>query len=478
MQRLYFCNNVYALERNGVNMKRQRVGKVLNIVVFVCVVLTFLLVFLLGFLAKDVFSYNTSINGVDCSFYSVDGAKNKLERHMNDATLELKFADDKEYTCIGSHFEIKSNSEKIAELLKSQGKENVSDTNYSLEDLYSVNEKKVKEYLSSLSVFRDSNIRKPQNATLEWNEKNQVYIKPEVEGNELSVDDAYEFMLKELKKGKTVIDFKQVTKIKPTILADDEKLIQQRDEINKIVGTTITYTLHDGSEYVLDSSVMKDWVKQGDDGYYSIELEARVSDFVDKLAKKAQYSLTSTKFNATGIGEISIAFGRKTYATVDKEKEIDRIKEKLEKYTNAKFEVSYNPLPNYKNISTYVELDLSRQRLWMYVNGNCIVNTPFVSGNVSGGYATPVGIYYLTYKTTNTKLEGYNRDGSKYSSPVSFWMPFNGGIGLHDATWRGSFGGNIYLTNGSHGCINLPYNAAKTIYQNIDTSIPIILYAS
>ena len=459
-------------------MKKQRVGKVLNIVVFVCAVLAFLLVFLLGFLAKDVFSYNTYINGVECSFYSVDGAKNKLERHMNNATLTLSFADDKEYTCVGSHFEFKSNAEQISELLKTQNTEENSSNNYTIEDLFSVNEDKVKEYLSSLAVFKETNIRKPQNARLEWNDKNQVYIVPEVEGNELSLDDAYKFMLKELKSGKTVIDFKQVTNIKPSILADDEKLIQQRNEINRIVGTTITYALYDGSEYVLDSNTMKDWVEQGEDGYYLIDLEAHVSNFVDKLAEKAQYSLTSTKFNATGIGEISIAFGRKTYATIDKQEEINRIMGQLEKYTNADFEPTYNALPNYKDISTYVELDLSRQRLWMYVNGKCIVETPFVSGNVAGGYATPVGIYYLTYKTTNTKLEGYNKDGSKYSSPVSFWMPFNGGIGLHDASWRSNFGGNIYLTNGSHGCINLPYNAAKTIYQNIETSIPIILYAS
>lgn len=459
-------------------MKKQRVGKVLNIVVFVCAILVFLLVFLLGFLAKDVFSYNTYINGVECSFSSVDGAKNKLEKHMNNATLTFYFADDKEYTCIGSHFEFKTNVEQINDVLKSQNLEQNASKNYTLENLFTVNEDKVKEYLSSLAIFKESNIRKPQNAKLEWNNKNQVYIVPEKEGNELSLEDAYNFMLQELKEGKTEIDFKQVTNIEPSILSDDKKLIQQRDEINKIVGTTITYTLYDGSKYVLDSNVMKDWVEQDDDGYYLIDLETHVSNFVDKLAEKAQYSLTSTRFNATGIGEISIAFGRKTYATINKQEEINKIKEQLEKYTNAKFEPTYNPLPNYKGISTYVELDLSRQRLWMYVNGNCIVETPFVSGNVSSGYATPVGIYYLTYKTTNTKLEGYNRDGSKYSSPVSFWMPFNGGIGLHDATWRSNFGGNIYLTNGSHGCINLPYNAAKTIYQNIDTSIPIILYAS
>ena len=459
-------------------MMRQRVGRVLNIVVFICAILIFLLVFLLGFFTKDVFSYNTYINGVECSFNSVDGAKNKLDRYMNNSTLTLLFADDKEYNCIGSHFEFKSNPEKIQGLLKNQNGDEEIEKNYTLEELFEINESKVKEYLSSLSIFRNNNIRKPKNATLQWNKNNQLYIETEIYGNEISLEDAYAFMVKELKRGNTVIDFKQITNIEPNILKDDEKLIQQRDEINKIIATTITYKLYDGSTYVLDSGVMKDWVTQTDDGYYSINLDNNITEFVEKLAEKAQYNLTSTKFKATGIGEISISFGRKTYATINKQEEIERIKEQLNKKTDAQFEPIYNSLPNYKNINTYVELDLSRQRLWMYVNGKCIVNTPFVSGNVSGGYATPVGIYYLTYKTQNATLEGYNSDGSKYSSPVKFWMPFNGGIGLHDASWRSNFGGNIYLTNGSHGCINLPYSAAKTIYQNIDTSIPIILYHS
>ena len=55
-------------------------------------------------------------------------------------------------------------------------------------------------------------------------------------------------------------------------------------------------------------------------------------------------------------------------------------------------------------------------------------------------------------------------------------MPFNGGIGLHDATWRSQFGGNIYVSNGSHGCVNLPYKVAEIIFNNIDGNMPIVCY--
>ena len=93
---------------------------------------------------------------------------------------------------------------------------------------------------------------------------------------------------------------------------------------------------------------------------------------------------------------------------------------------------------------------------------------------------TPAGIFTLVSKTSPKTLRGPKQaDGSyEWESDVTFWMPFNGGIGLHDATWRSSFGGNIYKNSGSHGCVNLPYNVAKTIYNNIEVGTPIIVYYS
>ena len=459
-------------------MKRERVGKVLYIVVLICAVIVCLIILMCKVFLKDTFQYSTSINGVDCSFLNVNSAKAKLERTMNGTKIVLIFAEDKEYICLGAHFEIKvSNVEALLNIVKAQ-KEEKRDF-YNIDDLYKVAENKIKEYLSSLSIFNGNNTRKPENAYLEWNQEDEsFYIKPEVYGNELDFEEACEYMLNSLKKGNTVIDFREITNIEPEILSTSETLKAQMNEINSIIGTTINYKLHDGNAYTLDASIMKDWVTKDNDGNYSIDLDNNIKEFVNILSDKASYLIPSTKFNATGIGQIYIAFGRKTYASIDKEKEIDRIKEQLGKKESADFEVIYNSLPDYININSYIELDLTRQRVWMYINGKCILNTPCVTGNVASGYSTPVGIYYLTYKTMNTTLEGYNSDGSKYSSPVTFWMPFNGGIGFHDASWRYSFGGNIYMTNGSHGCVNLPLAAARTMYNNINTSIPIILYAS
>lgn len=133
----------------------------------------------------------------------------------------------------------------------------------------------------------------------------------------------------------------------------------------------------------------------------------------------------------------------------------------------------------FSNLDTRIELDITKQNILMYIDGECILDTPCVTGNVADGCSTPTGIYYLYYKERNAVLRGSNSDGSRYASPVDYWMPFNGGIGFHDASWRnGIFGGEIYKTDGSHGCVNMPHDSAKTLYENITSDIPIIIYES
>ena len=116
-------------------------------------------------------------------------------------------------------------------------------------------------------------------------------------------------------------------------------------------------------------------------------------------------------------------------------------------------------------------MNLTAQHLFFYKDGQKILESDFVSGNVSKGHTTPPGIFALTYKQRDAVLKGEG-----YASPVKFWMPFNGGIGFHDASWRSSFGGSIYKTGGSHGCVNMPYAAAKELFENVYAGMPVICY--
>ena len=122
---------------------------------------------------------------------------------------------------------------------------------------------------------------------------------------------------------------------------------------------------------------------------------------------------------------------------------------------------------------TYVEVDLTKQRMCFYLNGTLLVDTPVVTGTQNKKYATPTGVYALDNKKSPAVLKGED-----YASPVTYWMPFKGNsVGLHDASWQSAFGGNRYATGyGSHGCINLPIGAAAELYGMIEPGDVVVVH--
>lgn len=124
----------------------------------------------------------------------------------------------------------------------------------------------------------------------------------------------------------------------------------------------------------------------------------------------------------------------------------------------------------------YVEVDIDEQKVYLYENGELVFTTDCVTGQPDGFNDTTCGVYQVIYKASPSVLKGEDAAGQKYEQPVGYWICFNGSQGLHDATWRSTFGGTIYQYNGSHGCVNLPEEAAKRIYQEVYTYYPVIVY--
>lgn len=119
---------------------------------------------------------------------------------------------------------------------------------------------------------------------------------------------------------------------------------------------------------------------------------------------------------------------------------------------------------------TYIDIDLENQHVVYYENGIAIIETDCVSGDVDDGRATPKGEYKI-----ETMTKGKYLIGPTWRSWVDYWMRFNGSIGLHDASWRSKFGGEIYKTSGSHGCVNIPTDAAKAIFGRVQVGTPVIV---
>ncbi len=111
---------------------------------------------------------------------------------------------------------------------------------------------------------------------------------------------------------------------------------------------------------------------------------------------------------------------------------------------------------------TYIEVDKNLQHVFVYENGRLIMDDDCVTG-LPPRRSTPTGVFFITEKCKNRVLRGQG-----YASFVNRWMRItNSGVGLHDATWRGRFGGEIYKHDGSHGCINLPKAFAYELYDYV-----------
>lgn len=257
----------------------------------------------------------------------------------------------------------------------------------------------------------------------------------------------------------------------PEVGDDHSGLLGLIDTLNAYVGMTITYEFGDETE-VLDGEIISTWLSQ--DKWKAVVDEEAVLDYVKSLGKKYNTAYQS-KTLETSYGQTVTISGGFYGWRIDNGGEVEQILADLKEGESVTREPVYLQTANSHGENdygdSYVEINLTAQHLFVYENGKLVIESDFVSGNVAKGNSTPTGAFGLTYKTTNAILRGPD-----YETPVNYWMPFNGDVGMHDATWRKSFGGNIYKTNGSHGCINLPFAAAKTIYETVNKGYAVLVY--
>ena len=260
--------------------------------------------------------------------------------------------------------------------------------------------------------------------------------------------------------------------VKPEVEDDNEKLLAVIDEMNSYVGTTITYDF-DVAKEVLDGERISEWLSVDDDLNLVVDEEGVLS-FVKELASKYNTCYKPKELKTSYGSTVTISNGPYGWK-INNSEEVAQILDDLKAGKKVEREPVYSQTANshgendYGN--SYVEINLTSQHLFVYKDGVLVTESDFVSGNVAKGHATPGGAFMLTYKTLNAVLRGPD-----YETPVTYWMPFNGDIGMHDLTSRKAFGGDIYKTRGSHGCINLPYSAAKKIYETIDKGYCVLVY--
>ncbi|MCR3759453.1 L,D-transpeptidase family protein [Clostridium felsineum] len=444
------------------------------------IVLGILLVIYLG-MAKyftNHFYFGSKINDISVSGKTVDQVKSEMNSKLKNYTLKIKERDGKSEIIKAEDIKVKYDSQGNYSSFKNKQSPYkwvasvFSSNNSKMTDKISYDDKLLQQKLNSLACVGGSTVVEPKNPSFNYTDKGYVVIK-EVRGNKVNKDIIYNKIEKALKNQDSTIDLEKIgAYVEPKYTSKSPKVKETKDLLNKYIASKITYNLGNNKE-TIDGSVINKWLKVDDN------LNVTINDSQEKNYLNGIFSPCNTigkqRSFATSSGNTINVSGGDYGWSINTTKEMQDLNDAIKKGETKEKDPTYSQKAASHDANdignTYVEVDLSKQHLWFYKNGSLVVQGDVVTGNVSLNDTTPAGVYRLKYKERNATLKGQG-----YSSPVSYWMPFNGGIGIHDANWRTQFGGNIYLTNGSHGCVNSPFDLAKTIYENIDAGTPIVCY--
>ena len=334
---------------------------------------------------------------------------------------------------------------------------------------------KAEQVVNGLSCLQPANITEPQDAALVDN-GTSFSIQPEVEGNKLDEEKFRTMVFDALDTGVTEIDV--VTDdcyLHPSVRSDNENLNTRMNEYNAILSVNVYYTFGENKEYV-NGDALRPYIT--DDGNHVTLSDDYARKLVYGWGQKYDTFGLAREFTTHSGQVVTIPEGGDYGWVINKDATIadvqDAVANQAQGERTPTFLYSAMGWDNGDITGTYVEVSISEQKLWCYHNYELVMETDVVTGLPTSERETRRGIFAIDAKKEDATLGRLDVQG--YSSPVSYWAPFDGGRGLHDAPWRGSFGGDIYLSDGSHGCVNIPEQNMEAIYNAIEIGNAVIVY--
>ncbi|MDO5346039.1 MAG: L,D-transpeptidase family protein, partial [Lachnospiraceae bacterium] len=425
------------------------------------------------------FYSGSQIYGIDCSKKTSVQVKQEVMDKIGEYTLTVEERDGKKDVITAAQISLQYQDDKGIEqqlkkqrcyiwpamlLLGSSGSLAIN-TTYDREGIDRV--------LEQMNCFLPGNIVAPQDAYRGDTEEGYEVV-PEVMGTTLNYDKTKAAILEALDQGLTTVSLDEAgCYIDPLVYQNDPELNAEVEELNSLLTARITYDFSDRQE-VVDASVIKEWICKDENGDYYID-DNHVWAYVADLAAKYD-TFGGARTFYTSFGTAVELYGGDYGWAMDQDATAQILADdvKAGKTETIQPQYVYTAMDRGENDigGTYVEVCISRQEMWCYQDGVLIVDTPVVTGNPNKDNATPSGGVWAI----DAKMQDYVLRGEGYESPVDYWMPFNGDVGIHDMQNRYYFGGSIYLTNGSHGCVNTPYDAAQTIYNIVSIGTPVVVY--
>lgn len=463
----------------GSGRKRSKVVKRLMIAEAVLVISLLAVYLYFSIYYQKHFFSNTTVNGVDTSNMTVERAEQAINAEVKTYSLALEERNGVEDTIYGDSIDLHTVFEGGLEqlihqqngyewplaLMKSRALE--------IGTMLEYDESLLQGYVEILHCFDEENVIEPTDASISGYEEGGYKIVPENPGAKVNKEILYKAIQEAILSLQPTLSIEEAGAYeKPAKGSDYPAMNTALQELNKYAGTKITYEFGDVTE-VLDGSKISEWLTV-DENYQVRFNEEGIKEYVDYIGKNYN-SFGRTRTFKTTYGDVLEIKGGDYGWWLDRATEVRELTDLINNGEQlVKKPAYFQTAQKYGEDdigNTYVEVNLSAQHLFFYKDGEMILESDFVSGNLSKGYGTPVGTYPVQYKENDAVLVGED-----YETPVKYWMPFNRNIGFHDADWRSKFGKDYYLYNGSHGCINMPPANAKKMFENIKRGVAVVVY--
>ena len=437
------------------------------------------------------FFEGTTINGIDSSNRTAYEVEQEIAKKMEGYSIQVKARDQEPQTIEGTDISYRYiSSGEVLKLLKAQKPYEwvrgfFEKTTYTASEQTAFDKSKLESEVKALNCAQKENQVAPENAYVSFNDS-EFTIVPETVGSELKVKEAYQMISDAISSDDGEVDLgsNPDAYVKADVTSDSADLQATVDAYNNFARASITYTFGDET-VTLDGSTIKNWLQFDEKGQLiqdDASFKQHIVDYVAQLAADHDTVGTERQFQTTSGRTVSVsgsAYGWK----IDQDGEVAQLTQEIQSGAQTTREPVYSMRANSYGVNdlgnTYIEVDLTEQYMWYYQDGNVIFESDIVSGLASDPKRkTPPGIFTLYYKKSPDVLRGTKKaDGTySYEQPVTYWMPFNGGIGFHDADWQPYFGGDRYLTGGSHGCINMPPDKAGELYNIIQYNVQIVCF--
>ena len=404
------------------------------------------------------FVSGTKVNGVGVGGLTVDEAKARIEGfYAGEYNLTIRERGGRQETIagtdIGYKVEVPEGLKAILDAQNAAGRVSGpdADNSHTMAMTVTYSQEALGARIKALTLISGSGITVTSDARISSYEEGQPFsIIPAVQGNNVDETKTTEVITAAVKAGQNSVDVDSAgCYYQVNIWETDENLIALCSRMNQYRDMSVNYVFGSEKE-TLGGETIATWITGSQDGVPTVDLEKGPYGWKIDVAGEVQ-ALAALIQAGPAAGPVD--------------------REPVYAMTAAS-----RTAPDWG--TTYAEVDLTGQHVYMFQEGNLVWDAPCVTGNISKNYDTPPGIYSLTYKEKDRILRGAKKaDGTyEYESHVDYWMPFNGGIGFHDATWRSKFGGTIFQTSGSHGCINLPPEKASVLYDLIYKGMPVLCY--